>query len=323
MAEVEYYQGALTGEQIDALPTKLNNSQLVENWYFVGGGDQTGAGKFPLNIRGVTTKTGKNNYFIDRWFIDNNNTTVTLQSGFLRITGNNGNGTLAQRVNAPVAELYNKTCTISALYRGTGTINAAINTVTKHFKSISSDSWTLGTVSFVFSEEADRDVPSFWLTATDNGGGTYQLDVMAVKFEIGSTQTLAQLDANGDWQLNTLPKYEEQLILCRTSTADTSNPGDDKAGGNVAIIGDNIIIEDSPSIALNPWPVTAYYYAVLTAPTGYEVISANITQFTESSGELPQIAFGSNAGFVYLIKPTSKTYASNATCKVRAIYKRK
>ena len=39
---------------------------LLDNWYFVGGGSQQGGGQFPINQRGETSRSGSGG-FIDRW----------------------------------------------------------------------------------------------------------------------------------------------------------------------------------------------------------------------------------------------------------------
>lgn len=47
--------------------------------------------------------------------------------------------------------------------------------------------------------------------------------VKAVKLELGSTQTLAHQDAEGNWVLNEIPDYNEELLKCCMSTADSSD----------------------------------------------------------------------------------------------------
>jgi hypothetical protein len=41
------------------------------------------------------------------------------------------------------------------------------------------------------------------------------IKVLAVKLELGDTQTLAHQDGNGSWQLNEVPEYEVELLKCR------------------------------------------------------------------------------------------------------------
>lgn len=46
-----------------------HNENLLDNWYFVGGGSQQGGGQFPINQRGQTSYSGTNQNAIDRWKI--------------------------------------------------------------------------------------------------------------------------------------------------------------------------------------------------------------------------------------------------------------
>ena len=50
--------------------------------------------------------------------------------------------------------------------------------------------------------------------------------IIAVKLELGNTQTLAHQDENGNWVLSEIPDYNEELLRCCMSTAD---PSDDYA----------------------------------------------------------------------------------------------
>ena len=49
------------------------------------------------------------------------------------------------------------------------------------------------------------------------------IEIKAIKLELGDTQTLAHQDANGNWVLNEIPNYQEQLFRCQTSKADSSD----------------------------------------------------------------------------------------------------
>ena len=51
----------------------------------------------------------------------------------------------------------------------------------------------------------------------------FSLVMEAAKLEIGDTQTLAHQDENGNWVLNEIPDYNEELLKCCMSTADSSD----------------------------------------------------------------------------------------------------
>jgi len=47
-------------------------------------------------------------------------------------------------------------------------------------------------------------------------------NIIAVKLELGDTQTLAHQE-NGAWVLNEIPNYEEELFKCQTSIASSAD----------------------------------------------------------------------------------------------------
>lgn len=65
------------------------NRNLLDNWYFIGGGSQIGYGTFPINQRGQASYSNANAYTIDRWKLTSGSMSVV--SGGITL-----NGTLAQ-----------------------------------------------------------------------------------------------------------------------------------------------------------------------------------------------------------------------------------
>ena len=76
-------------------PSGGTNSNLLDNWYFVGGGSQLGFGTFPINQRAQPSYSNANTYTFDRW---------KLTSGSLTIASNGVtlNGTIIQILPANV-----------------------------------------------------------------------------------------------------------------------------------------------------------------------------------------------------------------------------
>lgn len=72
------------------------NPNLIPNWYFVGGGSQLGAGKFPINQRGKTTYTG-NEKMIDLWGGANSVGTMNVLPEGIMFT-NSGSGYAYPRI---------------------------------------------------------------------------------------------------------------------------------------------------------------------------------------------------------------------------------
>ena len=165
---------------------------LLDNWYFVGGGSQLGYGVFPINQRGQTVYTGEG-YCIDRWRA---NGSFTLASDGISI---GSDVVLCQRISN-INALVGKQLSFSVL-----TANELI------------------TASFVFSIQTINyavtdDFAIGYITSL--GGFTIYarnanaIKILSAKLEIGSTQTLAHQE-NGVWVLNEIPDYGEELANCQ------------------------------------------------------------------------------------------------------------
>ena len=170
-------------EQGEALET-MCNPNLLDNWYF---------GK-PVNQKGQTSYGPKPNggYTIDRWMSTEE---VSVNSaGFVT------SKTLVQRIES--AELLSgKILTFSAL-----TASGELLTGSKAL-DIPADC--------VFADVGGRvmQYSAYW-----KGFQIYRdaaaLDLLAVKLELGSQQTLAHQE-NGKWVLNEIPKFGDQLAECQ------------------------------------------------------------------------------------------------------------
>lgn len=182
------------------------NPNLLDNWYFVGGGSQQGGGQFPINQRGQTVYTG--GMGIDRWTSDNG---MTVSSGYIQTTLS---GAVYQSVNDSLMKpLLGKTLTGTVLaydgklYTGTITLPSTYPGSTTVYDFYSASGVAVSIAMY------------------NSGGGQalrFNVDAIAAKLELGSTQTLAHQE-NGVWVLNELPNFEEQLIRCKTSKADPSD----------------------------------------------------------------------------------------------------
>ena len=94
--------------------------------------------------------------------------------------------------------------------------------------TIGSNGITLnGTIAQILETAVGTDVTASALTTEgvvvasyDNNSKTISLTgtgqtFVAAKLELGSQQTLAHKDANGNWVLNEIPNYGEQLLRCQ------------------------------------------------------------------------------------------------------------
>ena len=187
-----------TAQQIDdavALAPQLSNPNLLDNWYFAN----------PVNQRGQTSYTGAG-YGIDRWKSSNSNLAVNLAGDGIVLSSGSAAGYLAQYFDGgiPIEDSY----TISTLVEAI--------TVTAYFQAVYSD----GTYGKAMKLAAGLNVLTVKAAKTIsrvlfqvNSGSS--VTVNSAKLELGSQQTLAHQDANGNWVLNEIPDYGEQLRRCQ------------------------------------------------------------------------------------------------------------
>ena len=170
------------------------NPNLLTNWYFLNPVNQKGQTKY--SAAGIT---------IDRWGADG---ITTIESGV------SSTSAFYQVVSDKFMQgLLGKTITLSALDNSN-----LVYTTFQLPDTLPAD------YVFVTKIEGD-DILSVVLKAGNNS----QLlrvtsgfnNLIAVKAEIGDTQTLAHQDSNGNWILNEIPKYEEELLKCRQYDPDT------------------------------------------------------------------------------------------------------
>lgn len=198
-----------------ALSGKASNPNLLDNWYFIGGGSQQGGGQFPINQRGETEYTTPG-HTIDRWVITNKNTTnykleVTDKGVKLFTSEAGGNVFFSQSIES-FSNYTGKKLTASFLFSD-GLLSTTIN--------IPIDIPTINTrlkiVSFGFF------VIELWYTAQNkalllqtNTKNITELTLIAAKLELGPVQTLAHQDADGNWVLNDPPpNFQQELAKCQ------------------------------------------------------------------------------------------------------------
>lgn len=97
------------------------NKNLLDNWYFIGGGSQLGYGVFPINQRGQTSYSNTG-YTFDRWKLTSGS--MTIAAGGITL-----NGTLEQILEANIGQ----TVTASALLADGTMITPVYNDTTKTF----------------------------------------------------------------------------------------------------------------------------------------------------------------------------------------------
>ena len=192
LSNLSNYQKAL--RNLGGRPSR----NLLDNWYFVGGGSQQGGGQFPINQRGQTSYKNAQTlpYTIDRWILGWNKTVTITESGlvfdpspelFQQTDPIIASQLIGSLITITVLDNGNHLYTVSAVYNGTDTI-------------------TDPDVKVSFTPSHGGKPHSFWIRANN---------VIAAKLELGTTQTLAYQDEDGNWQLFETPDYGAELAKCQ------------------------------------------------------------------------------------------------------------
>ena len=184
------YTSKHTGKKIDDTIDNVSNPNLLDNWYFGN----------PVNQRGQTSYSGAG-YGIDRWIQDGSITTLLTNDG-LQITNSSD---VAFGISQIFETNYSgKTLTASILTEPGTVVVVWCNL--NQIAVLQADSGGLATISFV---TPTNDISRISLSV---GKGTFLFK--AAKLELGTTQTLAHQE-NGNWVLNEIPDYGEQLARCQ------------------------------------------------------------------------------------------------------------
>lgn len=233
---------AMTGTEIDLQGLEVSGTKykvplirpnLLDNWYFVGGGSQQGGGQFPINQRGQTSYSPAA-YTIDRWY-SRAYLTPSFVSGGLKlqvtaVTPTNSYAFFTQRIEN-YQQLLGKTVTLSMLIDEISGNFGGVRFSLTPANSIVANSQTLIPTQLETSPglfSATGKVPdtisysgmniAFYFGYTANLTiGDYAV-IKAAKLELGYTQTLAHnegTEANPVWVLNEIPNYTEELWKCQ------------------------------------------------------------------------------------------------------------
>lgn len=201
----------LTAEKLDGLKW-YSNRNLLDNWYFVGGGSQQGGGRFPINQRGKLVYHGPA-YSIDRWFIQQG---VTLTV--------NADGITIQNTGSQEMQ-FSQTLELTEFYPGASyTASALVKSVTGNASIFLQENGGDYTTVFNFALHDGLNYGSGIFNETDfeNNlrfifviGAGASVKLSSSKLELGPTQTLAYQDEDGNWQLFETLDYGEELAKCQ------------------------------------------------------------------------------------------------------------
>ena len=190
----------VTSDGIKSALSTFVRPNLLDNWYFVGGGSQQGGGQFPINQRGQTTYSN-GGYTIDRW--EKNQYfggTINIISAGLNLVADSA-GLRIQQKNEQRNILLQKTGTFSVL-----TSDGSLYSITFPIGSATGGT-SLGD-KMIFYSTSDFAVV---LDVRANN----EVTIAAMKLEVGHDQTLAHQE-NGAWVMNEIPDYQQVLEKCQS-----------------------------------------------------------------------------------------------------------
>lgn len=186
------------------------NRNLLDNWYFVGGGSQQGGGQFPINQRGQTSYASGN--VIDRWQLSGNGgQSLIIDTDGITLTSTAEYGLYFTQTpdQSVIDACLGKTVTVSVISVGQNTANLSLNLYVD-------SAWTdyMGIQEGINSKQfaIPSTANSFYFSFGASAAGACKL--IAAKLELGPTQTLAYQDESGAWQLFETPDYGEELDKC-------------------------------------------------------------------------------------------------------------
>lgn len=182
---------------------------LLENWYFYGGGSQNGNGRFPINQREATSQTAAG-YFCDRWKKNNGNGSVSLTNNGMVIAGTGSASTTMYQPIEYSNRLFGKQVTISML-NSAGSLSYVTCTLPSALPSSDTLYGTASTIGNVtLSIRGNSSFFYVQMTAT----ATSSTAIQAVKLELGPNQTLAR-QVGSTWVLTEIPHYATELLKCQ------------------------------------------------------------------------------------------------------------
>lgn len=197
---------ALTGGALDTSVTNVSNQlgtlvrpNLLDNWYF---------GR-PVNQRGQVELASGNwdTYFIDRWFASSPCAYAITDDGIkISKLQHRYQEILVQKM----AQMEKRTYTLSFFLKDIGLLSMTFTPQGSDYTEQTLD----GGFIVSFTSEANLKDPKIRLL-TSASVTVADVIILAAKLELGPTQTLAHQDAAGNWVLNEVPDYGEQLRRCQ------------------------------------------------------------------------------------------------------------
>lgn len=179
------------------------NPNMLDNWYFVN----------PVNQRGKTSYAS-GGYTVDRWKAGDGVTTAVANKA-LNISYSTPGWNLVEPLDNMLVP--GVTYTLSCIYKASvNPIRLVVAWGNSQFfyneASPISDDWALAQITGTIPANATISFNQVAIQSLGSSAGDFSLK--AAKLELGSQQTLAHQE-NGQWVLNEVPDYGEQLRRCQ------------------------------------------------------------------------------------------------------------
>ena len=180
---------------------KVQDAKNTSSYYYAAPGDV---------VRGYVPAW--NGYSIDRWAVESDSEVViTFVNGGIHVKNTSTNGRQFKQILPNDLNLAGRMVTISALVGDViGSVNYVLTQTSNPYKN--SAACTI-TTNGLFSASGSVLTGQQKIVFGLEPGA--EITILAVKLELGPTQTLAHQDAAGNWMLNEVPEYGGQLRRCQ------------------------------------------------------------------------------------------------------------
>lgn len=191
---------SLPGAAIDAAIQAKPNPNLLDNWHFGN----------PVNQRGQTEYTGLG-YTIDRWRSWADVFSLNVVDNGIKISE-----TIYQYFEPAVyRNLWGKHLTTSILFADGTLFSRSFVVNSNNWFTLNVNSHGINSVTFGINSTDFTNLGNNFFRIMASVSGTLSDAILAVKLELGSQQTLAHQDADGNWVLNEISAYAKQLAQCQ------------------------------------------------------------------------------------------------------------
>lgn len=210
---------------------------LLGNWYFGN----------PVNQRGQTKYTAAG-YTVDGWAKTTTTGTVVIEDDGILL--DNTNGTSILYFTQYIEQNFDATASVSFL---AGTALTSIP-----FGEQKTLEW--GKFNTGLAASNQRQFVQFLINAGRS------LKVKAVKLELGEGQTLAHQDADGNWVLNKIPDYSEELAKCQRYFVRIKNQN-----ASTGVIGTGVATSDTGTVCVLPLPTAMRAAPAIAGYSGVKI----------------------------------------------------